>query len=417
MSRPAILADRIGKRYLIGAKHRTADTLRETISNAAARTWAGFARLGKNDRFSGLRAKTEDFWALRDVSFEVPRGQVLGIIGRNGSGKSTLLKILSRITPPTEGEATIVGRVGTLLEIGTGFHGELTGRENIFLSGTILGMKTDEITRRFDEIVDFSGVEKFIDTPVKRYSSGMYLRLAFAVAAHLRTEILLIDEVLAVGDASFQKKCIERMSEAASEGRTVLFVSHNLGAVSRLCDRGILLDGGRISVQGPVDSVVAGYDRFLSTRSDEDESTGLDGVTVSPLRLRGSGDGIRPSTPLIFAFALSVKRRYWQLFVQFGMSTHGGLDIVIDAIDSERNPELIRPGRHHVEVALPPLWLQPRGYASRIKVIAYPETGSTERYYSEWLDIVVIGDSDAAPTADELLMPETKWTVGSDEHG
>ncbi|GER80052.1 MAG: ABC transporter ATP-binding protein [Anaerolineales bacterium] len=201
----------------------------------------------------------EELWALRDVSFKVEQGEVLGIIGRNGAGKSTLLKILSRTTAPTSGKIRVKGRIASLLEVGTGFHPELTGRENIYLNGAILGMKRDEITRKFDEIVDFSEVEKFIDTPVKRYSSGMYVRLAFAVAAHLDPEILVVDEVLAVGDATFQKKCLGKMGDVAQEGRTVLFVSHNMVAVQSLCTQAILLEFGRISYSGEVDSTVTKY--------------------------------------------------------------------------------------------------------------------------------------------------------------
>ena len=204
--------------------------------------------------------KKEDFWALKDVSFEVEKGEALGIIGRNGAGKSTLLKILSRITEPTTGRIEINGRVASLLEVGTGFHHELTGRENIFLNGAILGMSRLEIRRKFDEIVDFAGVEKFLDTPVKRYSSGMYVRLAFAVAAHLEPEVLVVDEVLAVGDAEFQKKCLGKMKEVSEgEGRTVLFVSHNLAAIRNLCTKGILLNGGQIEIAGEIDMVTNKY--------------------------------------------------------------------------------------------------------------------------------------------------------------
>src|SRR5204862_4320603 len=201
----------------------------------------------------------EECWALKDVSFEVKRGEVLGIIGRNGAGKTTLLKILPRITEPSEGRVTIRGRVASLLEVGTGFHPELTGRENIYLNGAILGMTRAEIRRSFDEIVAFSEVEKFLDTPVKRYSSGMHVRLAFAVAAHLRPEILVVDEVLAVGDAAFQKKCLGKMQDVASGGRTVLFVSHNMAAITRLCSRAILLREGRAVADGRVDTVVSEY--------------------------------------------------------------------------------------------------------------------------------------------------------------
>jgi lipopolysaccharide transport system ATP-binding protein len=201
----------------------------------------------------------ETLWALKDVNFEVQQGEALGIIGRNGAGKSTLLKILSRVTAPTSGEVKVKGRIASLLEVGTGFHPELTGRENIYLNGAILGMKKAEIARKFDEIVDFSGVEQFIDTPVKRYSSGMYVRLAFAVAAHLEPEILIVDEVLAVGDAEFQKKCLGKMSDVAHEGRTVLFVSHNMAAVRNLCSSCIILKKGEISIQGPVETTINNY--------------------------------------------------------------------------------------------------------------------------------------------------------------
>ncbi len=246
----------LGKQYQIGAKQARYSTLRERLSAAFTRPFRRLMpsanQLGTNDRY-------ETIWALKDVSFEVQEGEVLGVIGRNGVGKSTLLKILSRITEPTEGHAEIRGRVGSLLEVGTGFHSELTGRENIYLNGAILGMKKKEITRKFEEIAAFAEVDKFIDTPVKHYSSGMYMRLAFSVAAHLETEILLVDEVLAVGDAAFQRKCLGKMGEVAKAGRTVLFVSHNMAAVSNFCDRGILLESGRISVAGGITEVVSSY--------------------------------------------------------------------------------------------------------------------------------------------------------------
>lgn len=214
------------------------------------------------------RARTETFWALKDVSFDVQRGDVVGIIGRNGAGKSTLLKILSRITEPTTGEIDLYGRVGSLLEVGTGFHPELTGRENIYLNGAILGMRKSEIDRQFDAIVDFAGVEQFLDTPVKRYSSGMYVRLAFAVAAHLEPEILVVDEVLAVGDAQFQKKCLGKMKDVAGQGRTVLFVSHNMQAIRILCSRCVLLKHGAVMANGESADVTSSY------MGEEDKSTG-----------------------------------------------------------------------------------------------------------------------------------------------
>ena len=227
MSDLAIQVEHVGKRYRIGTRERYR-TFRDALTNMAARPFRALAGGGAMD-------ESNSFWALQDVNFEVKRGEVVGIIGRNGAGKSTLLKILSRITEPTEGQVTLEGRVGSLLEVGTGFHPELTGRENIYLNGAILGMTRVEIAGKFDEIVDFSEIEKFLDTPVKQYSSGMYTRLAFAVAANLEPEILIVDEVLAVGDAAFQKKCLGKMSEVAKEGRTVLFVSHQMNAVERLC--------------------------------------------------------------------------------------------------------------------------------------------------------------------------------------
>lgn len=251
MSNVVIKTENLGKQYKIGALVDRSPTLRDAIVRAVRYP----ARLLKGER----RPKTEIIWALRDISFDVQRGQVLGVIGRNGAGKSTLLKVLSRITEPTEGYARITGRVGSLLEVGTGFNPELTGRENIFLNGAILGMKRQEITSKFDEIVDFSGVEQFIDTPVKRYSSGMYLRLAFSVAAHLEPEILVVDEVLAVGDAEFQRKCLGKMSDVAHEGRTVLFVSHNMSAVLRLTDEAIVLEGGKMAYRAPTQEAVEYY--------------------------------------------------------------------------------------------------------------------------------------------------------------
>jgi lipopolysaccharide transport system ATP-binding protein len=248
----AIRVEHLAKRYKIGVRPEGYRTLRDTLTRALSFPF----RLGRN---SHPAASNSDFWALQDISLEVKPGEVVGIIGRNGAGKTTLLKILSRITEPTAGRVEIYGRVGSLLEVGTGFHPELTGRENIYLNGAILGMKKAEIARKFDEIVAFAEVEKFLDTPVKYYSSGMYVRLAFGVAAHLEPEILLVDEVLAVGDAAFQEKCLGKMGEVAKEGRTVLFVSHNLQAIRQLCEKVFLLDAGHKLMEGPADPVIAYY--------------------------------------------------------------------------------------------------------------------------------------------------------------
>jgi lipopolysaccharide transport system ATP-binding protein len=249
MSTTVIRVENVSKRYRIGLVRQHYHTLRDGIADSVRSL---FYRNGRNHQ-------EDTFWALRDVSFEVKTGEVVGVIGRNGAGKSTLLKILSRITEPTSGFAEIHGRVGSLLEVGTGFHPELTGRENIYLNGAILGMRKAEIDRKFDEIVAFSEVENFIDTPVKHYSSGMHVRLAFAVAAHLEPEILIVDEVLAVGDAAFQKKCLGKMGDVAGLGRTVLFVSHNMSAIAQICKRIIFLENGRLRSDGDPSSVISSY--------------------------------------------------------------------------------------------------------------------------------------------------------------
>ena len=258
MSKPIIDVEHLSKCYRIGAMREPYLSLREELTKKGRRVSSAVSRVfGKGEASpSGSEA---DFWALKDVSFSVQEGEAVGIIGRNGAGKSTLLKILSQITPPTKGQITMRGRVASLLEVGTGFHPELTGRENIFLNGAILGMRREEIRRKFDEIVAFAEVDKFLDTPVKRYSSGMYVRLAFAVAAHLEPEVLVVDEVLAVGDARFQQKCLRKMSEVVSVGRTVLFVSHNMAAVSALCKIGVLIEQGRVRMIDQTSKVIHQY--------------------------------------------------------------------------------------------------------------------------------------------------------------
>lgn len=251
MSDIAIRVENLSKRYRIGRAQQRHDTLRDSLA-------ASLRSLGQWGSRNG-QTPSDDFWALKDVSFEVKQGEVVGIIGRNGAGKSTLLKILSQITEPTSGRVELHGRVASLLEVGTGFHPELSGRENIYLNGAILGMRRTEINQKFDEIVAFAEIEKFLDTPVKHYSSGMYVRLAFAVAAHLEPEILLVDEVLAVGDAAFQKKCLGKMGDVAKQGRTVLFVSHNMGAISTICPTSILLQSGQMLIKGDSTTIIDQY--------------------------------------------------------------------------------------------------------------------------------------------------------------
>lgn len=262
MSDLAIRVSGLSKQFVLGANQGKYKTLRESITEAVTAPARIFSRREKQNSTS--------FWALKDVNFEIKRGEVVGIIGRNGAGKSTLLKVLSRIVEPTTGAIDIYGRVGSLLEVGTGFHPELTGRQNIFMNGAILGMTRAEVKSRFDEIVAFSEIERFVDTPVKRYSSGMYTRLAFAVAAHLEPEILIVDEVLAVGDAQFQKKCMGKMKDVAGHGRTVLFVSHNLTTVQALCTKGIMLAKGEVKLVGPVGEVVNAYTSASSSNEFQD---------------------------------------------------------------------------------------------------------------------------------------------------
>jgi lipopolysaccharide transport system ATP-binding protein len=299
---------------------RRPDTLRDLVVHTARRVTARMRRPLGN---SGLPSEAETLWALRGVTFEVPEGEVLGIIGPNGAGKSTLLKVLSRITDPTAGEVTLRGRVGSLLEVGTGFHAELSGRENIYLSGAILGMRREETRRRFDDIVSFAGIERFLDTPVKHYSSGMYLRLGFSVAAHLEPDILIIDEVLAVGDAEFQKKCLGKMGSVAKEGRTVVFVSHNLIAVESMCDRVIWIEDGVIRALGAPRKVIAAYlqehVKVQTERSwtDADAAPGSDTVRLKAARIRPlhgtPPDAIDVRTPLSLEFDYWVRKGGTQL--------------------------------------------------------------------------------------------------------
>jgi lipopolysaccharide transport system ATP-binding protein len=344
MTQPAIRCKGISKQYRIGQRERSL-SLRDGLASAAQAPFRRIGRIfaGSNERPSNGYAT---IWALRDVSFEIQRGEVVGIIGRNGAGKSTLLKILSRITEPTLGRVEIRGRVGSLLEVGTGFHGELTGRDNIFLNGAILGMSKAEITRKFDEIVAFSGVEKFIDTPVKHYSSGMYMRLAFAVAAHLDTEILAVDEVLAVGDAEFQKKCLGKMGDVTAKGRTVLFVSHNMLAVQVLCTRAICLDHGQVVADGHPATVISVYLRD-TTRSETQVEYGDPGTAPGNQKIRirrasvHSAGGM-PADTITVRTPIEVKIEYWNLVpgacIDVGFNLYNEHGIMVFGTGSVGNP-------------------------------------------------------------------------------
>ncbi|HMG36657.1 MAG TPA: ABC transporter ATP-binding protein [Blastocatellia bacterium] len=325
MSNLAIKVEHLSKRYRIGMKEQRPDTLAGAVSAMLKSPLSNIRKLRNLSRFRD-HEEADVLWALRDVSFDVRHGDVVGIIGRNGAGKSTLLKILAKITDPTSGRIEITGRVASLLEVGTGFHPELTGRENVYLNGAVLGMRRGEIDRKFAEIVEFSGVEKFIDTPVKHYSSGMRVRLAFSVAAHLEPEILLIDEVLAVGDAAFQKKCLGKMGDVARDGRTVLFVSHNMGALVSLCPKSILLVDGEKKAEGPSDAVVSDYLEIGAEGQgealwDPSSAPGNDNVRLRAVRVVA---GDKTSADVDIEQDINVEIEFWNLKqdAQLAVSVH-----------------------------------------------------------------------------------------------
>jgi lipopolysaccharide transport system ATP-binding protein len=371
MSDVVIRAEGVGKQYRIGTARQAYGSLRETATQAVRRA------LGREARAPAA----QEIWALKDVSFAVKRGEVLGVIGRNGAGKSTLLKILSRITPPTDGRIDIRGRIGTLLEVGTGFHPELTGRENIFLNGAILGMTRAEIRRKFDEIVDFSGVEKFIDTPVKRYSSGMYVRLAFAVAAHLEPEILLVDEVLAVGDAEFQKKCLGKMGDVAKGGRTVIFVSHNMAAIRDLCPRAILVHEGQLAVDAASDDAIS---RYLTSKPGTDRSRGQEsqGIALERVEFEGverSPYGLRliPGQPFLCRTEFSAERIPDAIWLNLEIYSAEGICLIHLRNDFDGVSIPRRQGNTTVEIAVDRLPLVPGTYAVRVRLV-YSRAGNID---------------------------------------
>lgn len=368
----AIRADALSKLYRLGER-QAYFSLRESLAS-------GFSRFLSRKKPSD----PETIWALRDLSFEVPRGEVLGIIGRNGAGKSTLLKILSRITQPSQGRAEIHGRIGSLLEVGTGFHPELTGRENIFLSGAILGMTRREIQSKFDQIVAFAEVERFMDTPVKRYSSGMYLRLAFAVVAHLEPEILLVDEVLAVGDAAFQRKCLARSDEIARGGRTVLLVSHNMAAIQRLCTSVLILDSGRRAFFGPVEEAVrrylAGSTSALMSWSRSTPPSKDAWIESLELLDRDNPDrcALTTASRLTIIVQFSIRRPIEGL--QLSVDILGSLDEVLFVTLPQdagmTSPSA--PGSYRAEILLPAEILMERSYGLRVNLYL-PMTGTIDR--------------------------------------
>jgi lipopolysaccharide transport system ATP-binding protein len=371
MSKPIISIENLSKAYYIGRPMDEHATFRDTLAGLAR---APFRRW--REQSAPTLASEEAFWALRDVSFEVNRGEVLGLIGRNGAGKSTLLKVLSRITEPTDGRAVLRGRVASLLEVGTGFHPELTGRENIYLNGSILGMSRSEIQRKFDQIVAFSEIEQFLDTPVKRYSSGMYVRLAFAVAAHLEPEILIIDEVLAVGDAQFQKRCLGKMQEvAAGDGRTVIFVSHNMQAMSTLTSRSILLKKGRIAAAGPTPEVITRYLEdhgaaqemvYTAPLSEEEPRiTRVELDTSEPSNIQRNGQPMRVMVDITTPHPVNGARLSFHACNNLGEPM-----IYLWAHDSDR-PMCREAGTHRITFTIPKLRLYLGNYTLRLHLKEY----------------------------------------------
>jgi lipopolysaccharide transport system ATP-binding protein len=377
-----ISVQNLSKRYLLG--HQGPREKYTALRDVIARNVRGLARTTR-DMLIGRQVvegdEVEEFWALKDVSFEVKRGEVLGIIGRNGAGKSTLLKILSRITEPTKGRIEINGRVASLLEVGTGFHPELTGRENIFLNGAILGMTRSEIRRKFDEIVAFAEVEKFLDTPVKRYSSGMYVRLAFAVAAHLEPEILIVDEVLAVGDAAFQKKCLGKMGEVGKSGRTVLFVSHNMEALLRLCPKALYLVNGELQMIGDTQNVINNYldngglnegeiDLRNAPRAFEKESGAEFQFLRSIHKNSASGSWCFPyGEPIAFEAEFVVNKTLED--VDFAYQVFSlGVQLISTGTTQEEPIVKLLPGRYKMRVRIPELFLNPNVYTLGLSLVS-----------------------------------------------
>ncbi len=418
----AIRVENLGKQYRIGVAPERYQTLRDNIVdlvNLPRRIVTGFKNLSPNEN--------NTIWALRDISFEVAPGQVLGVVGRNGAGKSTLLKILSRVTEPSLGYAEIYGRVGSLLEVGTGFHPELTGRDNIYLNGAILGMHRREIDRKFDEIVDFSGVEKFIDTPVKRYSSGMYLRLAFAVAAYLEPEILVVDEVLAVGDAEFQRKCLGKMSDVATQGRTVLFVSHNMSAILRLTEETIVLERGRMVLRAPTSQAVDYYLSSGLAQSGERrwlaDEVPQDAAPFRPLAIRIKNpagkvaETVRAVEPLTIELEYSLSEDISGLRVGIYLMSGRG-ELVFTSFDTDP-PDLydrygVRPAGHYLSRATLPADLLNEGrYILGINASSF----RVRRYFQEENALAFSVDPSGAAgmqwteMRQGLMRPRLEWGI------
>jgi len=415
----AIRVSHLSKQYKLGGPQEPYNTLRDAIVNSLKKPFMRFHRVSPE----------EGFWALKDVSFDVEQGEVVGIIGRNGAGKSTLLKILSRITTPTEGTVELHGRVGSLLEVGTGFHPELTGRENVYLSGSIMGMKRREIDAKFDDIVKFSEIEKFLDTPVKRYSSGMYVRLAFAVAAHLEPEILLVDEVLAVGDVGFQKKCLGKMGDVAKEGRTVLFVSHNIGAIHNLCRQCILLDHGRVLQKGESNEVINFY---VASNFKEISEYAQPHNASKPINLRRvvllNSQG-NPCSQFRFdevnvkiCIDYEVNENIIGCGVWFSIRTMEGIT-AFESTDLDVNLQSLnfrKKGFYHAIIPLPEKWLNHGSYYLLVGIVVYNPLIVYDRAETIQFSILDIGTPESivgVKGREGIFQPFIKWDLIKDPIG
>jgi lipopolysaccharide transport system ATP-binding protein len=428
--KPVIVIDGLSKAYQLGSgttsRQGAYRTMRESVTDALARPFRSLRRAAAVTQSEAKDGGT--LWALRGVTFAVQPGEVLGLVGRNGAGKSTLLKVLSRITAPTAGEIRVRGRVGSLLEVGTGFHPELTGRENIFLNGAILGMPKRDIARRFDEIVAFAEVERFLETPVKRYSSGMYMRLAFAVAAHLESELLLVDEVLAVGDAAFQRKCLGKMSDVSRSGRTVIFVSHNMSAIKSLCTRAVLIEAGKVAVDGSVDEVV---NRYLTAGTDmsrtgqiPDEAPRFCDVPgearIRSVRLTDAAGGdvsqLYFGQPFRIGLTCDVLKEIDDGHFEISISTLDGTQVTYaTTIDRGGRPLRIDKGRHEIWADFD-LTLLPRQYT--IDLGLHHQGGATADFIQRTLDFTVLAVADEGEDhypwkrTRGLVRPAARWHVG-----
>jgi lipopolysaccharide transport system ATP-binding protein len=417
MGNIAIHIEGLGKQYRLGARKVPYKALRDVLSDAFNSLWQHLSSSPNEGENGAGNRSNGKFWALKGISFDVRKGEVLGIIGRNGVGKSTLLKVLSRIAEPTEGYAELSGCVSSLLEVGTGFHPELTGRENIYLNSAILGMKRAEINKKFDEIVSFAEVEKFIDAPVKHYSSGMYMRLAFSVAAHLEPDILLIDEVLAVGDAAFQKKCLGKMGKIAQGGRTVLFVSHNMSAIGTLTERSIWLDGGTLKMDGLSDQVVSAYLSATYRKENVWRAAIFHAKPMQILEVRiistGSADvegDFNVSKGLRVEVDYSVRRVVRGAVVSVNIHAVDGAHL-LSMEDSDRNPELLlkrSPGNYTASVAIPGGWLNSGSYLLRVGC-GMPRIESFENIEALSFDLIETGDPNTRGHRRGYLLPMLEW--------